>query len=103
MSGALIRTSKQTAHRHERQRPGEIVHMDVKKLGTIPDGGGWRTHGRANAPKSRAGAGTTSRATTPALQHLHPGWRTTPLNEGTARSEACPRSVDRHLRADGYT
>ena len=27
-------------------RPGELVHMDVKKLGRIPDGGGWRAHGR---------------------------------------------------------
>jgi transposase InsO family protein len=28
-------------------RPGELVHVDVKKLGRIPDGGGWRVHGRA--------------------------------------------------------
>lgn len=28
-------------------RPGELVHVDVKKLGRIPDGGGWRAHGRA--------------------------------------------------------
>jgi transposase InsO family protein len=27
-------------------RPGELVHMDVKKLGRIPDGGGWRVHGK---------------------------------------------------------
>lgn len=27
-------------------RPGELVHVDVKKLGRIPDGGGWRAHGR---------------------------------------------------------
>ena len=26
--------------------PGELVHVDVKKLGRIPDGGGWRAHGR---------------------------------------------------------
>ncbi|WP_041204046.1 IS481 family transposase, partial [Agrococcus pavilionensis] len=42
----LIRTSKQTAIRYERERPGELVHMDVKKLGRIPDGGGWRALGR---------------------------------------------------------
>jgi transposase InsO family protein len=47
MTGELIRSSKQTAVRYERQRPGELVHMDVKKLGKIPDGGGWRAHGRA--------------------------------------------------------
>ena len=45
----VIRSSKQTAVRYERDRPGELVHMDVKKLGRIPDGGGWRAHGRRSA------------------------------------------------------
>ncbi len=47
MTGEVIRASKATAIRYERSRPGELVHMDVKKLGRIPDGGGWRAHGRA--------------------------------------------------------
>jgi len=47
MTGQVIRSSKTTAVRYERDRPGELVHMDVKKLGKIPDGGGWRAHGRA--------------------------------------------------------
>ncbi|WP_084622978.1 MULTISPECIES: IS481 family transposase [Nocardioides] len=46
ITGEVIRSSKQTAVRYERERPGELVHMDVKKLGKIPDGGGWRAHGR---------------------------------------------------------
>ncbi len=46
ISGQLLRASKQTAVRYERERPGELVHMDVKKLGRIPAGGGWRAHGR---------------------------------------------------------
>ncbi|NYI81203.1 transposase [Nocardioides panzhihuensis] len=46
ITGEVIRSSKQTALRYERDRPGELVHMDVKKLGRIPDGGGWRAHGR---------------------------------------------------------
>jgi transposase InsO family protein len=46
MTGEVIRASKHTATRYERSRPGELVHMDVKKLGRIPDGGGWRAHGR---------------------------------------------------------
>lgn len=37
--------SKQTAIRHERERPDELIHMDVKKLGRIPEGGGWRGRG----------------------------------------------------------
>ena len=45
MTGQLIRASKATAHTYERARPGELVHMDVKKLGKIPDGGGWRAEG----------------------------------------------------------
>ena len=39
--------------RYERERPGELVHLDVKKLGRIPDGGGHRVHGRAAARRGR--------------------------------------------------
>jgi transposase InsO family protein len=53
ITGEVIRSSKQTATRYERSRPGELVHMDVKKLGRIPDGGGWRAHGRAAGSTSR--------------------------------------------------
>jgi transposase InsO family protein len=47
MTGQVIRASKTTAVRYERDRPGELVHMDVKKIGRIPDGGGWRARGRS--------------------------------------------------------
>jgi transposase InsO family protein len=47
LTGVVIRASKTTAVRYERDRPGELLHMDVKKIGRIPDGGGWRAHGRA--------------------------------------------------------
>ncbi len=46
ITGAVIKASKTTAVRYERERPGELVHMDVKKIGRIPDGGGWKAHGR---------------------------------------------------------
>ena len=46
LTGELIRSSKTTATRYERDRPGELVHVDVKKLGRIPPGGGWKAHGR---------------------------------------------------------
>ncbi|MFA6576361.1 MAG: leucine zipper domain-containing protein, partial [Nocardioides sp.] len=45
ITGEVIRASKATGVRYERARPGELAHMDVKKLGRIPDGGGWRAHG----------------------------------------------------------
>lgn len=47
LTGQPIRASRATAVRYERDRPGELIHMDVKKIGRIPDGGGWRARGRA--------------------------------------------------------
>jgi transposase InsO family protein len=47
VTGAAIRASRATTNRYERPAPGDLVHLDVKKLGRIPDGGGWRAHGRA--------------------------------------------------------
>ena len=32
--------------RYEHPAPGDLLHVDVKKLGNIPDGGGWKAHGR---------------------------------------------------------
>lgn len=60
LTGELIRASKTTAVRYERERPGELVHMDVKKIGKIPAGGGWRAHGRSmgsTAAKKKARIG----------------------------------------------
>jgi transposase InsO family protein len=52
--GRLDRGDRATAsgpvHRYQRDRPGELVHVDVKKLAGIPDGGGWRIHGRLDGP-----------------------------------------------------
>jgi len=44
-SGAVVR--------YQRERPGELVHLDVKKLGRIPNGGGHRAHGRAKGARGR--------------------------------------------------
>jgi transposase InsO family protein len=52
----LDHLDRQTAtpiRRYERTRPGELVHVDVKKLGRMRDGGGHRIHGRAKARKPR--------------------------------------------------
>ena len=46
-SGTVIR------HRITHDRPGELVQMDVKKLGRIPPGGGWRAWGRGNVVDHR--------------------------------------------------
>jgi transposase InsO family protein len=49
ITGQVIRASKATAIRYEHDHPGSLVHMDVKKLGRIPDGGGWRGRGETAA------------------------------------------------------
>lgn len=46
LTGTPIRRGPATGVRYERATPGELVHIDVKKLGRIPAGGGWRMHGR---------------------------------------------------------
>jgi transposase InsO family protein len=43
----------QRPRRYQRERPGELVHVDIKKLAGIPTGGGWRMHGRGQAPRPR--------------------------------------------------
>jgi transposase InsO family protein len=49
----LDRASGQRVRRYERAAPGELVHVDIKKLGNIPDGGGWRVHGQQAGRRNR--------------------------------------------------
>jgi transposase InsO family protein len=42
------------ARRYEHEAPGALIHVDVKKLGNIPDGGGWRFVGRQQGDRNRA-------------------------------------------------
>lgn len=47
--------------RYEHELPGDLVHVDIKKVGRIPDGGGWAVHGRGSAAalaSKRKGSGT---------------------------------------------
>jgi transposase InsO family protein len=48
-----IRTGE-PVRRYEHDKPGAMLHVDVKKLGNIPDGGGWRFVGRAQGERNRA-------------------------------------------------
>jgi transposase InsO family protein len=60
----LDRGTGQVIRRYEHDAPGDLVHLDVKKLGKIPDGGGWRTVGRA-------AGGRNAQATTSARKNGH--------------------------------
>lgn len=46
-TGVRVRADRRKVHRYEHAAPGDLVHVDIKKLGRIPDGGGWKIHGRA--------------------------------------------------------
>lgn len=39
-------TRREPVRRYQRDLPGELIHVDIKKIAGIPDGGGWRTRGR---------------------------------------------------------
>jgi transposase InsO family protein len=43
----LDRATGQAVRRYEHAAPGDLIHVDIKKLGNIPDGGGHKIHGRA--------------------------------------------------------
>jgi transposase InsO family protein len=57
ITGLPIRASRTSALRYERDHPGDLIHVDVKKIGRIPDGGGWRLHGRGERPANKRGLG----------------------------------------------
>lgn len=63
VTGQPIR--KQPVRRYEHPHPGDLVHVDIKKLGRIPDGGGWRVHGRTVGARN-------ARATTTRRRGSHP-------------------------------
>jgi transposase-like protein len=48
------RATGEPVRRYEHPHPGSMIHVDVKKLGNIPDGGGWRYVGRQQGKKNRA-------------------------------------------------
>ena len=52
------------------KRPGHMVHLDVKKTGRIPDGGGWRMHGK-DSEHAKAVARTKARGAKIGYVFLH--------------------------------
>lgn len=59
----LDRITGEPIRRYERDHPGSLVHVDVKKIGNIPDGGGWRYVGRQQGSKNRAATSARTGAT----------------------------------------
>jgi transposase InsO family protein len=50
----IDRATGEPIRRYERERPGDLLHVDVKKLGRVPDGGGWRYIGRRQGVRNRS-------------------------------------------------
>jgi transposase InsO family protein len=48
------RAAGEPMRRYEHDHPGDLIHVDVKKLGRVPDGGGWRYTGRQQGLKNRS-------------------------------------------------
>ena len=55
------RATGEPVRRYEHDHPGALLHVDVKKLGNIPDGGGWRFVGRAQGLRNRVATPGKSR------------------------------------------
>jgi transposase InsO family protein len=49
----LDRTSGRVVRRYEHAAPGDLIHIDTKKLGRIPGGGGWRALGRTVGDRNK--------------------------------------------------
>ena len=58
VTGEPRRRGPVTRVRYERERPGELLHVDVKKVARIPDGGGWRARGASELDHGHTSAGT---------------------------------------------
>ena len=54
----IDRATGEPVRRYEHEHPGDLIHVDVKKLGNVPDGGGWRYLGRSQGYTNRIATST---------------------------------------------
>ena len=57
VNGEVLKGGRHSDLRYEHRDPGSLLHIDVKKLGRIPKGRGWRQHGRGTTTPRGRGAG----------------------------------------------
>ena len=50
----IDRATGEPIRRYEHEQPGDLIHVDVKKLGNVPDGGGWRYLGKQQGDRNKA-------------------------------------------------
>jgi transposase InsO family protein len=62
----IDRATGEPIRRYEHDAPGDLIHVDVKKIGRIPDGGGWRYVGPPTGqPQPRCDSRPTPRSVAP--------------------------------------
>jgi hypothetical protein len=66
----IDRATGERIRRYEHEKPGDLIHVDVKKLGKVPDGGGWRYVGRQQGERNRSA--TVERTGTPRNKWRNP-------------------------------
>jgi transposase len=82
-------------NRYERKRPGELIHVDVKKLGRIgPKGAGHRVTGskRGQANRGRDGRRTAGWSSSTSVSMTPPAWpmsRCSPMSAGRRPRVSC--------------
>jgi len=64
----LDRATGRVIRRYEHEKPGDMIHVDIKKLGRIPDGGGHRVLNRAAGKRNKTGTAANRR---PGYAYLH--------------------------------
>jgi len=50
VTATRIRATRATNRRYDREAPVDMIHIDVKELGPIPEGGGWRAEPSSAEP-----------------------------------------------------
>jgi transposase InsO family protein len=64
------RATGEPIRRYQHDHPGDLLHVDVKKLGKVPDGGGWRYVGKQQGHRNRSA--TVVRTGAPRSKHHNP-------------------------------
>ncbi|MFF4450980.1 IS481 family transposase [Streptomyces sp. NPDC001502] len=67
----LDRPTGRVIRRYERARPGELVHVDIKKLGNIPDGGGHKVMDRRTAMDNKLATTGERKSSKPVIGYAY--------------------------------
>ncbi|MFJ3230582.1 IS481 family transposase [Streptomyces sp. NPDC086787] len=67
----LDRPTGRPIRRYERDRPGELVHVDIRKLGNIPDGGGHKVMDRRTAMDNKPTTTDQRKSCKPVIGHSY--------------------------------